>query len=228
MALLHALEEKPRTVSFENVVTGKMSTMEFTRQHLAVTIRLMSYSAQTAAILPSMLHEAIVNDNFAPLARQSKLQAKSLGSSLATGMQHAVLCTEDAPFVSGAEYPGDASTYLGEGVVDSLEASCADWPPGIIDGDFKDPVVSETPTLILSGEADPITPPEYGESLMSNFTQAKHIVNPAQGHMQAPFGCMPVVLAKFIETANAYELNTDCLERLRALPFFIDANGPLP
>ncbi len=228
MALLASLQEQPRTIGFEDVVTGKMSTMEFTRQHLAVTIRLMSYSAQTASILPSMLHEAIVNDNFAPLARQSTLQTKSLGSSLATGMHHAVVCTEDEPFVSDSGNANDADTYLGEGVIDSLVASCTHWPAGVIDNDFKTPVVSDTPVLVLSGEADPITPPDYGESLLPHLSRARHIVNRDQGHMQAPFGCMPVLMAKFIETADAEQLNTDCLERLRALPFFIDANGPLP
>jgi len=70
MALLDALEDNPKSISFEDIATGNLSTMEFTRQHLAVTIRLMSYSAQTAAILPSMLHDAIENNNFAPLAQR--------------------------------------------------------------------------------------------------------------------------------------------------------------
>lgn len=228
MALLESLEEQPRTISFEDIASGKLSTMEFTRQDLAVTIRLMSYSAQTAAILPSMLHDAIVNDNFAPLARQSRIQAKSLGDTLATGMHHAVLCTEDAPFTDNTQATDDAATYLGEGAVKSLLASCKHWPAGRIDNDFKDIVVSDAPTLILSGEADPVTPPSYGESLVQHLDNARHIINPHQGHMQAPYGCMPVLLAQFVTTANAQVLNTDCLERLRAPPFFIDANGPQP
>ncbi len=228
MELLESLEAQPRTISFEDVASGKLSTMEFTRDHLAVTIRLMSYSAQTAAILPSMLHDAIENDNFAPLARQSKLQTKSLGNSLATGMHHAIVCTEDAPFVDSSGNAEDANTYLGKGAVKSLLASCEHWPPGEMDADFKDPVVSGAPTLILSGEADPITPPDYGESLVEHLKNARHIVNPHQGHMQAPFGCMPVLLAKFVESADATALDASCLERLRAPPFFVDANGPLP
>lgn len=228
MKLLESLEAQPRTVSFEDIATGKLSTMEFTRQHLAVTIRLMSYSALTAAILPSMLHDAIVNDNFAPLARQSEQQSRSLGSALATGMHHAILCTEDAPFIDNTETSGDAETYLGEGVVTSLMASCENWPQGKIDSDFKEAVVSDTPTLILSGEADPITPPAYGDSLIDDLSNAKHIINPDQGHMQAPYGCMPVLLAKFVESKDVSQLNTDCLKRLRSPPFFIDANGPQP
>ncbi len=88
--------------------------------------------------------------------------------------------------------------------------------------------MASTPTLILSGEADPITPPEYGEEVAVNLPNSRHLINQQQGHMQAPFGCMPVLLAQFVETADADSLDTHCLNRMRVLPFFVDANGPLP
>ena len=228
LALLDSLDENPKTITFEDIASGSLSTMELTRQHLAVTIRLMSYSAQTAAILPSMLHDAIVNENYAPLARQAKLQTRSLGNSLASGLHHAIICTEDAPFVDSLESHDEPATYLGEGIIDALMASCRRWPAGHIDADFKEPLVSDAPVLILSGEADPVTPPSYGESITATLPNSKHIVNPNQGHMQAPFGCMPVLLARFISTADASNLNLTCLDRLRVTPFFVDANGPTP
>ncbi|MFT4729785.1 MAG: pimeloyl-ACP methyl ester carboxylesterase [Granulosicoccus sp.] len=228
MALLDSLNKSPKSITFEDIATGSLSTMELTREHLAVTIRLMSYSAQTAAILPSMLHDAIINENFAPLTRQAKLQAESLGNTLANGMHLAIICTEDAPYVSLGENTDEPATYLGKGTIDSLMASCKNWPSGYIDKDFKEPVVSDAPVLILSGEADPVTPPDYGESIIPTLSNSRHIINPDQGHMQAPFGCMPVLLAKFVSTADVKNLNIDCLQRLRVTPFFVDANGPLP
>ncbi|NND91562.1 MAG: alpha/beta fold hydrolase, partial [Granulosicoccus sp.] len=278
MELLDSLENQPRIVSYEDVVSGRLSTMEFTRQHLAIMLRLLSYSSQTAAILPSMLHDAIVNDNFAPLARQVSLQSESLGDSLSTGMHHAIICTEDAPRMNRDEdglrmnrdedglrthrdedglrmhHDGDAlrthrvedthqarldeadekpnlqsNSYLGEHVVESLLATCSDWPIGRIDADFHDPVASATaPVLILSGGADPITPPSYGEQAAATLGNSRHLVNADQGHMQAPFGCMPVLLAQFLDSVDPQGLDTQCLERLRVAPFFIDANGPLP
>jgi len=174
-----------------------------------------------------MLHEAIENDNFAPLARQSKLQSKSLGTTLATGMHHAIICTEDAPYVNAHSERGKDS-YLGDGVVDSLLASCTNWPTGIVDSDFKTPIQSNKPVLILSGEADPITPPAYGEQMEAGLDNALHIVNPHQGHMQSPLGCVPKLMAQFVQTANVTDLSTECLKRLTAPAFFIDANGPLP
>ncbi|MGK0284166.1 MAG: hypothetical protein ACI82O_003720, partial [Patiriisocius sp.] len=153
---------------------------------------------------------------------------ESLGNTLANGMHLAIICTEDAPYVSLGENTDEPATYLGKGTIDSLMASCKNWPSGYIDKDFKEPVVSDAPVLILSGEADPVTPPDYGESIIPTLSNSRHIINPDQGHMQAPFGCMPVLLAKFVSTADVKNLNIDCLQRLRVTPFFVDANGPLP
>ncbi len=228
--LLDSLKARPRTITYEDIASGRLTSMEFTWQHLAVTLRLLSYSSQTASILPSMLHEAIANDNFAPLARQAMLQTRSLGDSLATGMHHSVICTEDAPFMSADsdEPPPSTASYMGDSVVPSLLATCASWPVGMIDDDFRQAVESAIPALILSGEADPITPPAYGDKVAKSLSRSRHIVNAQQGHMQAPFGCMPILLAQFINTADAQVLDTACLERQRVLPFFVDANGPLP
>jgi len=46
--------------------------------------------------------------------------------------------------------------------------------------------------------------------------------------MQAALGCVPLIMAEFVNTATTDALPLDCLERIRAPAFFIDANGPLP
>ncbi len=229
LALLDDLEQRPRTITYEDIATGQLATREFTRDQLAVTLRLMSYSSQTAAILPSMLYDAIENDNLAPFARQSDIQSASLSKTLSTGMHNAVICTEDVPYAEPVTQSDAGSpSYLGSEFLDSIVASCTEWPLGRMDEDFKQALTSSKPALILSGTADPITPPVYGDQVASTLSNAKHIVNEAQGHMQAAFGCMPVLMAQFVNAADAKGLDKDCLQRLRATPFFVDANGPLP
>ncbi len=229
LTLIEELKRQPKAVQYEDLSSGQLRTVDFDHRHLAVTLRLMSYSAYGNAILPSMLYDASVNDNLAPFARQAELQIRSLDQSLATGMHNAVVCTEDEPF-GDADIGRDASvdTYLGTDLIDALRISCEQWDAGFIDEDFKEPVTSNVPTLLLSGSADPITPPQYAESAAATLSNAKHIINTHQGHMQAASGCVPSIMAKFIEHADPDSLDTSCLERLIAPPFFIDANGPLP
>lgn len=227
--LFTALEAAPKLVTYEDIATGQLQQITFTRNHLAITLRLMSYNALTAALIPSMLHDAIVNDNFAPLARQADLQTRTLGDSLATGLHHAVVCTEDAPFMNdAAEIQAGETSYLGDGVVDALIASCESWPAGVIDDDFKEAVNSDIPTLVLSGSADPVTPPAYGDMVAKNLTRQVHVINEDQGHMQSPLGCIPQIMAQLVATASVENLSLDCVDRIHTPAFFVDANGPLP
>lgn len=222
------LADNPLTVTYEDLSAGGSRTADFSDEELAGLIRLMSYSALTASLLPSMLHAAIEDAHLAPLVRQSELQSDALGNELASGMHSAVVCTEDAPRISTNAARLATDTYLGKGVVEALQHGCAEWPTGRLDDDFFEPLTLDTPTLILSGETDPITPPSYGQLVTDGLTNVRHLVNEGQAHMQAPLGCMPVVMAEFVAAANPTAPSTDCLERLTPPPFFVDANGPRP
>ena len=229
-ALISQLRNKPQQISFENFNSGKVESLEFSLGHLTLSMRMLAYSSHGASILPNMLFEAYENGNFAPFARQASMQAGKVGSTLASGMHNAVICTEDFPFIDfdNMDRKQLESTYLGTDAIDAIRANCQNWPAGIIDSDFKEPVESDVPVLILSGDADPVTPPAYAESITEGLPNSLHIVNPAQGHMQVALGCMPMVLANFIERGTTSDVDFACLERLSPEPFFIDANGPMP
>ncbi|MBX2824176.1 MAG: alpha/beta hydrolase [Gammaproteobacteria bacterium] len=228
--LLAELREQPRKITFENLKSGQLESINFTADHLALTLRMMSYISHGTALLPTMLHDAYANDNLAPLARQASLQSSQLNTSIAHGMHHAVTCTEDIPYIelTPALERAIEATYLGLDSIRALQTSCAPWPTGVLDEDFKEPVQSDRPVLILSGEADPITPPAFGEVVAATLPNSLHIVNPGQAHVQAWLGCTPSIMARFIDRANVDDIDFGCLERLEAPPFFIDSNGPTP
>jgi len=223
------LESGAIDVEWEDIAQGSLETSRFSREDLAVTLRLLAYSAHGASLLPSLLDDAIEQDHLAPLARQAALQTRELQASLATGMHYAVVCTEDLPFMDAdAARAKAADTFLGSAPLTALEAACDAWPAGIIDDDFHALLDSDVPTLILSGEADPVTPPAYGDRLTQTLGNATHIVNEGQGHMQLPLGCVPQLFAEFVDAADGTDLSLACLDRLYPPPFFVDANGPHP
>ncbi len=223
------LETSAIDVEWEDIAQGSLETSRFTREDLAVTLRLLAYSSHGASLLPSLLDDAIAQGHLAPLARQASLQTQDLEASLATGMHYAVVCTEDLPFMDAeAAHAAAAGTFLGSAPLTALEAACDAWPAGIIDDDFHAPLESAVPTLMLSGEADPVTPPAYAERLAQTLGNTTHIVNEGQGHMQLPLGCVPQLLAEFVDTTLGESLSLDCLDRLHPPPFFVDANGPRP
>lgn len=74
------------------------------------------------------------------------------------------------------------------------------------------PVQSKTPTLILAGGLDPITPPTYAQALTTHLTNAQVVVFPQAGHGQVRDGssCVMSLLRAFWTTPTA-KVNTRCV-----------------
>ena len=227
--LLARLADAPVTLDIANPVTGQSEEIEFGEVELAGALRLLSYSPATVALMPLLVHEA-AQENYLPLAAQYMMIAEGMSDSMSIGMHNAVVCTEDAPFFVGENVGRQIleATYMGPLQLDSLAAICSVWPKGPLDDEFKLPVQSDVPVLLLSGEADPITPPRYAEMAAINLDNALLLTGKRQGHGQAPRGCMPKIIAEFVESTDFESLQTDCFERVFAMPFFLDFSGPAP
>jgi hypothetical protein len=86
--------------------------------------------------------------------------------------------------------------------------------------------MSETPVLLLSGEADPVTPPANGDHAARTLSNSLHLVAPGQGHMVISRGCIPKIAAAFVEMATVKGLESDCVKDIRPEPFFVSFAGP--
>jgi hypothetical protein len=97
-----------------------------------------------------------------------------------------------------------------------------------VDKDFNAPLHSDVPALLLSGGNDPVTPAAYAERAASGFKRGRHIVLPGQGHGQLAVGCMPRLVAKFIEQRSLAEGDLKCLQSVAPAPFMLSptATGP--
>jgi pimeloyl-ACP methyl ester carboxylesterase len=220
------------SLSLADPLTGTRQSTEFGDAELAGAIRLLSYNANTVALIPLLIHEAAAG-NYAPLAAQFLMVTERMTESIAIGMHNAVVCTEDAPFYGSADNNREdlESTYIGPLQIDALAAICSHWPTGRLDADFKKPLATDIPVLLLSGDADPVTPPEYADLAAVDLGNAAHLTGRNQGHGQAATGCMPEVMNRFVETTSTDSRKLDpdhCLERRVAMPFFLDFSGPQP
>ena len=226
--LLARLVRGPITITIPDPRTTTPSTMKFTEAHLAVAVRLLSYSDITASLLPFLIHEA-ANDRPQALAAQALMVAQSIDDQVASGMHNAVVCTEDVPFLTSAalENPAIKASYLGRVMTDSLQASCSVWPQGVLDADFHAPLHSDVPTLLLSGENDPVTPASFGEQALKSYSRGRHLVFAGQGHGQLTSSCGVRLIRGFIESLSVTSLE-DCVQRVLPAPFMLNANGPAP
>ncbi len=224
------LRESPVPLQLQHPVTGLPTDIELAYGYLAVWIRLALYAPETTALIPLIIDQAANAQNFLPVAASALRMLHQLTTSLTYGMHNAVVCTEDAPFYDddSIDFAALDATYLGRDMYDTLKIMCSVWPPGVLQEQMKAPLNSAVPTLVLSGEFDPITPPAYGEAVMPGLSQAKHIVAPGQGHGTLPRGCIPRLVLEFVESADISAVDDSCTQYLGTYPFFTDLMGPPP
>ncbi len=222
------LAEDPPEVRFRDPRSGAPSHLRLTEAYLALVIRMLSYSSESTALLPLLIHRAVEDDDLAALAAQATLVARGLGSKIASGLHLAVLCTEDIPFMIDDVQAPKPSTYLGDTVVQGLATACRAWPQGAIADDFKTPVRSDRPVLLLSGEADPVTPPSNAERARQTLSKSRHIVVDDHGHGVARLTCVGRMIQDFVETSSVDAIDDGCLAREAPSPFFLTPSGPAP
>jgi pimeloyl-ACP methyl ester carboxylesterase len=96
------------------------------------------------------------------------------------------------------------------------------WARGEIPADFLEPVSSNPPVLIFSGNMDPVTPPKYGEEVASHLPNSRHVVIPQAGHgvdgLKDP-GCLDRIAIEFLNKSDAKNLDVSCVQRMTAPPF---------
>jgi pimeloyl-ACP methyl ester carboxylesterase len=138
------------------------------------------------------------------------------------GMHIAVQCSDEVAFTNVDEvataiapYPqlrglteGDA--FSGTGVF----PVCQSWGAAAPDPRENAPVASDVPTLVLAGEYDPITPPEWGQAVADTLTRRFFYVFPGVGHGVATANeCSQSVLHGFVNDPNVAP-DTSCVAGL--------------
>lgn len=110
------------------------------------------------------------------------------------GFFHAVECREEHEFTEVEVLEAQAEQYLEEGwdpllvevllagALEPVEEVCPLWSTGTSARSERDPVVSDVPTLLLSGNFDPITPPSWGDLAARTLSRSTHVVVPTLSH----------------------------------------------
>jgi pimeloyl-ACP methyl ester carboxylesterase len=142
------------------------------------------YNPVVTASMPQMIY-AIQQGNYTILRERLALYFDT-GSAL--GMQMAVQCAEELPFNSVEQAFAAAGQVQSQiavfypRTVQPLFVACPEWTTSPQDPRENLPVQSAVPTLILAGEHDPITPPEWGQMVAADLSTAFFYQFPGNGH----------------------------------------------
>lgn len=221
--LLHRLARAPARLSVPDPLLGTPRAVELGPAQVRRVEALLAYAPETAALWPLLVERAGEGD-LAPLAAQGLLLGGDVAAELSLPLQYAVLCAEDVPFYP----PRSDDDAAGEVARAPLRAGCAAFPELPPRPELRVPVRSGVPALLLSGEADPVTPPAWAELAAAGLSRARHLVLPGGGHGVLWRGCVPQLVARFLDGADGAGLDASCLEHSRPAPFLLDAAGPAP
>jgi pimeloyl-ACP methyl ester carboxylesterase len=225
--LLDRLERNPPRVKLQHPRTGVETEVTVRLQFAAGVMMGALYSPDLSALLPLLIERAEAGD-FQGFLGMGGI-GEGVEQEMSRGMFFSVICSEDLPAITPQEAAEKAKgTFMGTLVYEAWGKACAVWPRGEIAPDYHEPVTSDLPVLILSGEFDPVTPPSWGDEAAATLPNSRHVVVPGVGHGTTAIGCVPKLVAEFIDAGSAGGIDASCVEKHKRPPFFLTNAGPAP
>jgi pimeloyl-ACP methyl ester carboxylesterase len=224
-AVLRQSAKEPVTVALTDGETGQPVDIRLTRNGLAQILRYMLYNPQAASLLPLKVHLA-AQGNWKPLAENARSLAFRGGTSLADGYYLSLTCSEDVPFIREDEIPAAVQgTFLGDLRIRKQQAACEAWPVPPVSRAFLDPVTSDVPTLLLSGERDPVTPPGNAERAARTLRNSLQVIVPDGGHgfggIEGAYECFNRLIVQLVESGTVQGLDTSCMTHTKRADFVL-------
>jgi pimeloyl-ACP methyl ester carboxylesterase len=227
------LNAEPVLISVTNPLNGQSYDALLTGDAVRGNLVSALYLTPLIPALPQAIYDVYNGDH--ELMTQLTSQKLVFYEAMSRGMEYSVVCAEDLidrtpddmldivmalPRQLRSEVePEDAIEY-------GIFGICENWPVEEADPSFKDPLVSDIPTLILEGELDPVTPPEYGQLVASRLSNAYFFEFPGFGHAgESTSECALNITAAFIEDPTARP-DGACIAEMPGLAFDVPREAP--
>jgi pimeloyl-ACP methyl ester carboxylesterase len=216
--LTSKVEKNPAVFESTNLISGKREQVTLSRNVFGEQIRAMLYIPIYWRWLPILIHEASAN-NFGPFASIAYANARGLTGQVANGMSLSVLCAEDVPFITEDEIKREtAGTFYGDHRLRSSIKSCEQWPKSKVAASFIEPIKSDAPILMITGDLDPVAPPWLAAGAARFLPNSRQISIPNTGHYFR-FECVDDLFVEFLSKGSARGPNDSCVNEIERPPF---------
>ena len=221
-SLLAQLIKGPVEVEVQKRGSNDRVKVMLSRNLAAEAIRYMLYNPVAASRVPLIIHLA-AQGNFVPLTEAAIGYRRFLVGTGSNGMYLSVTCAEDLPWIKPGEGERMAeNTFLGDYRLRQQREACALWPRASVAKDYADPVRSDVPVLIMTGELDPVTPPSNGDAVAKTLKNSLHIVVPHGAHGLGGLensDCLLGISSEFVERGTLNGIDTACVKTIRRKGF---------
>ena len=219
LATLDRLDHAPTEVTIPHPDNQEPVTVLLDKNGFTEGLRTTMYSGTRTRLVPSLIHGAFLGD-LRPFAERAVGSSRGIRRSLALGMLLSVICSEDMDRVTEEDIFEIATwTDAGDSRVRTQKAACEYWPRTDIPADYGDPVSVDVPVLILSGNVDPVTPPEWGEETARHLSNSLHLTAPGAHGVGGT--CIQNIKQQFIKSGALEDLDISCISGLKPMKFII-------
>ncbi|MBZ0307069.1 MAG: alpha/beta hydrolase, partial [Anaerolineae bacterium] len=215
LEMLDTLNTTPVIVPITDPHTGETYDMLVNGDMLASLTFSGLYSTAILPNFPKFVYEmAQGNFNWITIYGGELM----LDATSAEGMQLSVMCAEDSDF-SADEVVLEGAYPIYEETLQLFSESylewCQVWSVEALASFVDDPVVSDIPTLVMSGQFDPITPPVWGEIAGETLSNGYVYEFPGIGHGSLFGGVCPISMALDFLSDPTQAPNASCMNDMR-------------
>lgn len=197
---------RPRTLEVNHPRSGKRQTITIDSLGIDSLLLGLLYTEMDQTLLPAILHQA-AGGNLNPLLAAAFASNRS---GVYEGLYYAIACTEDAPYYDSTKMNARMEQFVD---------ICLSYPFKPTPSAIHNPVKGPWPTLLLSGEMDPVTPPALLKGLKADLSASKQVIVPGKGHNVFGLRCVSRLIKDFLKGRDSEE---KCEEKANLLPFYIE------
>ncbi|UCC16287.1 MAG: alpha/beta hydrolase [Dehalococcoidales bacterium] len=214
---INQLNDSPAKFTAIHPLTGESYDVLMPGDNFFDFIISTLYSTEIIPLVPKVIFDTQA-DKYGTLALLAGSNLLNM-ELISTGMHLSVQCSEELPFTTQEDitaslekYP-EIREYLENSLSEESLAACEYWTNTIPDPVENEAVHSNIPTLILSGEFDPITPPAWGKLASETLTNSWFLEFPGLSHDVLVSGneCPLEIALEFLNNPNS-EPDRTCLE----------------
>jgi pimeloyl-ACP methyl ester carboxylesterase len=226
--VIDRLNEEPIAIIVVDPTDGQSYDALLSGDTVLANLRVVLYLTPTIPSVPQAIYD-VYNGNYELMTQLTSLRFL-FSDALSRGMMYPVMCAEDLigrtpeeildirdslpSQLVGSSNPNLSTEY-------GFFAVCENWPVEEADERVKEPVVSDIPTLVLAGELDPVTPPEFGQLVADYLSHSFFFTFPGAGHTgDSNSPCALSITTSFIDDPMS-EPDSSCIAEMPGLAFDI-------
>ena len=224
-SLIARLEQKPVNITITHPRLGSQTKLVVSKRKFLDTLKTQLYSIPSRTMVPLVIHQAYLN-NYMPLAGLIAQTDIERANAMYIGLTFNIVCNEDIPKLTDAMIARDiANNFGGDSSHIGWRTACPMWPKYQPSAQFYQSVTATVPTLILSGDLDPVTPPENGAKAAASLPNSRHFIVKNAAHNVITSGCTAKLIDQFLNRPEPDKLDGECLQEVPPESFMTSLNG---